>query len=65
MPAHAWHCAVIDIPKRRHQNIRFVDEAVELPGYEGSIRQLAVTGLGRDQPTLFFLSNNREESAGI
>ncbi len=39
-----------------------MDEAVELPGYEGSIRQLAVTGLGRDQPTLF-LSNNREESA--
>jgi hypothetical protein len=62
LPAHAWHRAVIDIPKRRHQNIRFVDETVELPGYEGSIRQLAVTGLGRDQPTLF-LSNNREESA--
>jgi hypothetical protein len=62
LPAHAWHRAVIAIPKRRHQNIRFVDETVELPGYEGSMRQLAVTGLGRDQPTLF-LSNNREESA--
>ena len=62
LPANAWHRAVIDIPKRRHQNIRFVDETVELPDDEGPIRQLAVTGLGRDQPTLF-LSNNREESA--
>jgi hypothetical protein len=62
LPANAWHRAVIDIPKRRHQDIRFVDETVELPDYEGPIRQLAVTGLGRDQPTLF-LSNNREESA--
>ena len=62
LPANAWHRAVIGIPKRRHKNIRFVDETVELPDYEGPIRQLAVTGLGRDQPTLF-LSNNREESA--
>ena len=32
LPAHVWHRAVIDIPKRRHQNIRFVDETGELPG---------------------------------
>ena len=33
-----------------------------LPGYKGSLRQLAVTGLGRAQPTLF-LANNPKESA--
>jgi hypothetical protein len=33
-----------------------------LPGYEGPLRQLAVTGLGQDQPRLFW-SNNREERA--
>src|SRR4029453_12252963 len=37
-------------------------ETVQLPGYKGSLRQLAVTGLGRAQPTLF-LSNNPKESA--
>jgi hypothetical protein len=39
-----------------------VDERVRLPGYEGEIRQLAVTGLGREDPTLF-LSNNVEQTA--
>jgi hypothetical protein len=57
LPAGDWQRAVIDIPKRRHQNIRYVDESVRLRGYPGSLRQLAVTGLGREEPTLF-LSNN-------
>jgi hypothetical protein len=52
---------VIDTPKRCHQHIRYVDERVRLPGYEGEIRQLAVTGLGREQATLF-LSNNLEQT---
>ena len=62
LPAQAWQCAVIDTPKRCHQRIRFVDETIPLPGYEGTIRQLAVDGLGREQPTLF-LSNNLTETA--
>jgi hypothetical protein len=32
---------------------------VRLRGYEGLVRQIAVTGLGRDRPTLF-LSNQFE-----
>ena len=39
-----------------------VDEAIRLTGYEGMIRQLAVDGLGREQPTLF-LSNELDETA--
>jgi hypothetical protein len=62
LPPQAWQRAVIDTPKRRHQRIRFVDERIRLPDYEGAIRQLAVDGLGREQPTLF-LSNNLEETA--
>jgi hypothetical protein len=62
LPNSAWQKAVIDTPKRCHQHIRYVDERVRLPGYEGEIRQLAVTGLGREEPTLF-LSNNAEQTA--
>ena len=62
LPASGWHKAVIDIPKRRHQAIRYFEERVHLRGYDGEIRQIAVTGLGRDQPTLF-LSNNFPETA--
>jgi hypothetical protein len=57
LPESAWQKAVIDIPKRRHQQIQYVDERVTLPGYAGEARQVAVRGLGREQPTLF-LSNN-------
>jgi hypothetical protein len=62
LPPQAWQGAVIDTPKRCHQRIRFVDETIRLPGYDGAIRQLAVDGLGREQPTLF-VSNNFAETA--
>lgn len=57
LPESAWQKAVLDIPKRRHQQIRYVDQRVTLPEYSGEARQVAVKGLGREQPTLF-LSNN-------
>jgi hypothetical protein len=62
LPAGAWRRAVIDTPKRCHQHVRCVDERVRLRGYEGELRQLAVLGLGRDEPTLF-LSNDLEQTA--
>lgn len=61
LPAAAWSKAVIDTPQRCHQAIRYRDEMVRLRGYEGPIRQIAVTGLGRAQATLF-LSNHLEET---
>lgn len=61
LAASVWQKAVIDTPKRCHRHIRYVDEQIRLPGYEGEIRQLAVAGLGREEPTLF-LSNNVEET---
>jgi hypothetical protein len=62
LPPQTWQRAVIDTPKRCHQHIRFIDELIRLPGYDGAIRQLAVDGLGREQPTLF-VSNNLVETA--
>jgi hypothetical protein len=62
LPANPWHHAVLDTAQRRHQRIRYLDETVRLSGYLGGMRQVAVTGLGRAQPTLF-LSNNTKESA--
>jgi hypothetical protein len=62
IPAKDWHRAVIDIPKRRHKNIRYLDETVRLRDYGGSLRQVVVAGLGREEPTLC-LSNNTEITA--
>jgi hypothetical protein len=58
-PASEWTGAVIDIPKRRQKRIRYLDQPVQLRGYAGTLRQIAVTGLGREGPTLF-LTNHPE-----
>jgi hypothetical protein len=62
LPGSAWRRAVIDIPKRRHKNIRYLDETVKIRGYPEKLRQVAVAGLGRDEPTLC-LSNNFQVGA--
>ena len=59
VPADQWKAAVVNIPKRKHQHVRYLDERINLKGYEGEIRQIVVTGLGRERPTLF-LTNNFE-----
>ena len=58
-PTTDWTGAVINIPKRRHKNIRYLEEPVTLPDYQGTVRQVAVTGLGHEEPTLF-LTNHFE-----
>ncbi len=50
----------MDIPKRRHKKIWYFEEMIRLSGYDGQLRQIAVTGLGRDRPTLF-LTNHLTE----
>ena len=62
LPASQWRQAVLDTPHRRHPRIRYLAETVQLPGDKGARRHLAVTGRGRESPTLF-LSTNAKESA--
>ena len=49
-PDSAWRRTVIDTPKRRHQNIRYLEQTIRVADYEGELRQIAVTGLGRTGP---------------
>jgi hypothetical protein len=62
LPRSGWTGAVLDTAQRCHQPIRYVDETIKLRNYEGSLRQIAVDGLGRQKPTLF-LTNHPEETA--
>ncbi|MCX5757633.1 MAG: hypothetical protein NTU83_03830 [Candidatus Hydrogenedentes bacterium] len=59
-PAHEWTPAVIDTSQRRHQHIRYLDDAVKLSGYTGLCRQVAAD-FRRETPTLF-LTNNKDVS---
>lgn len=61
LPKSDWRKAHLDIPKRLHKDIRYLDETLTLNGYQGTLRQVAVDGLGRERYTLF-LSNNTEVS---
>jgi hypothetical protein len=55
-PASEWTTAVIDTPQRRQQRIRYLDQAVRLPNYSGSCRQIVVD-FQRPTPTLFLTNN--------
>lgn len=58
----AWSTITIDRPGR-YTRPDVVDEpAVELSSYPGTVRQLIVTGLGRDAPTVI-ITNDRDTSA--
>ena len=62
LPAQAWRRTGIDIPPRRHQHVRSVDETVTLRGAAGPLRHLALDGLGRRELTLL-ISNTVAASA--
>jgi transposase len=57
LPADRWQRCQITQAKGRRRQVRYVDESVRLEGYEGTARQLVVTGLGHESPT-FFLTND-------
>ena len=61
LSADSWrHCQITQAKGKRRQ-VQYVDESVQLDDYEGSIRQLIVTGLGHESPT-FFLTNDLPEA---
>jgi transposase len=57
LPADRWQCCQITQAKGKRRQVAYVDELVRLDGYEGTVRQLVVTGLGHESPT-FFLTND-------
>jgi transposase len=60
LPADRWrHCQITQAKGKRRQ-VHYVEEQVQLKGYDGLVRQLIVTGLGHESPTLF-LTNDLPE----
>jgi transposase len=60
LPADRWQCCQITQAKGKRRQIAYVDEWIQLNGYEGAGRQLIVTGLGHESPT-FFLTNDQPQ----
>jgi hypothetical protein len=57
LPPDRWHHCQITQAKGKRRRVQYVDEHIHLDSYEGTVRQLIVTGLGREYPT-FFLTND-------
>jgi transposase len=61
LPAERWqHCQITQAKGKRRQ-VQYVEERVQLDGYDGTVRQLIVTGLGHESPTSF-LTNDQPEA---
>jgi hypothetical protein len=59
LPAKAWKSMTVARAGSTTRTVRVIDDpAVKLTRYPGTVRQLAVAGLGHDEPTL--LITNRE-----
>jgi hypothetical protein len=62
LPASAWRRIELDGLARAYRTPRIMDEKITLEGYAGPIRQITVTDLGHEEPTLV-LTNQLQRSA--
>lgn len=56
-PASAWRRISLNSLTRAFRTPRVLDEKIRLKGYSGELRQVTVTDLGHDEPTLILTNN--------
>ncbi len=56
-PQDRWKRIKLDIPKRKYPTFLALEEEVNLPGYQGQLRQIVIKDHGREEPT-FIITNN-------
>ena len=62
-PRSAWRTVHLDVPHRMYQNPKVVDQQVSLRDYEGPIRQMLITDLGHEEPTVLLTNDLRTTAA--
>jgi len=62
VPLSAWRRIELPGIARAYRTPKILDKTIELTGYEGPLRQLTVTDLGHEEPTLL-LTNQLKRSA--
>jgi hypothetical protein len=61
-PRSAWRRIELERVTRQYRTPRVLDQKMQLKGYEGDLRQLAIADLGHEAPTLL-LTNHLRRSA--
>ena len=64
-PASAWRRIELSGVSRAYRTPKTLDRRTALRDYTGPIRQLAITDLGHDQPTLLLTNQLRRGAAGL
>jgi transposase len=64
-PPSAWRRLELENLARLYRTPRILDTTVNLPDYHGPIRQIAITELGHEQPTLLLTNQLRRSPATL
>jgi hypothetical protein len=64
-PISAWRRIELDGVARVYKTPRILDRKINLPGYEGLIRELTITDLGHEEPTLLLTNQLRRSPAKL
>jgi hypothetical protein len=59
LPPSAWRRVTLRSLSRQYRTPRVLDEEIELNGYRGNLRQLSVTDLGHEEPTIVVTNHLR------
>ncbi len=64
-PRSAWRTVHLDVPQRLYQTPKVIEQRVRLREYAGPLRQLFVTDLGHEQPTVLLTNDFRATPAAL
>ncbi len=64
-PPSAWRKVELSNVKRKYRTPKVIDREVQIRGYAGSIRQIAVKDLGHDLPTIILTNDKKTSCANI
>jgi hypothetical protein len=56
-PRSAWRTVHLDVPQRLYQTPKVIEQRVTLRDYTGPLRQLLITDLGHEQPTVLLTND--------
>jgi len=65
IPTSAWRRIELEAIARAYRTPRILDEKIELTKYDGPIRQLTITDLGHEEPTLLLTNQLRRSPAKL
>lgn len=64
-PISAWRRIELQGVSRLYKTPKILDQRIDLPGYQGAVRQVVVEGLGHEEPTILITNQLRRTAAKL